>query len=191
MKKYLICSILLLILGCCFVHDVYAGTYNSNVRQKSTVMLIINNIADSKHNDALNKIMYEELHKKIDVIYKEEDSNAYVKEFLNKDNSILSAEDMCRKIGTCKSDYLIYAELKELNKTTNFNFVYHGKKIAATFYIAIVDIENRSYLYNSEYTLTAEDSTDYFFVGSGSVSKKALKKVLFRAGEAISAHLPL
>lgn len=191
MRKYLICNVLFILISCCFMNNVYADNNGPYVRQKSTVMLIINNIADSKHNDALNEIMFEELHKKIDVLYKEEPADEYTEEFLHKDNSVLSAEDMCKKIESCKSDYLIYAELKELNKTTNFNFVYHGKEIAATFYIAILDIKNHKYLYRSEYTLVAEDSTDYFFVGSGSVSKKALKKVLFRAGEAISAHLPL
>lgn len=191
MKQYLICNILAFIICFCFMQNVEANSYNSNIRQKSTVMLIVNNIADSKHNDALNKIMYEELHQKIDVLYKEESADKYIGLFLNKDNSVLTAEDMYKKVNDCKSDYLIYAELKELNKKTNFNFVYHGKEIAATFYIAILDIKNCRYLYKSEYTLAAEDSTDYFFVGSGSVSKKALKKVLFRAGEAISTHLPL
>ena len=37
----------------------------------------------------------------------------------------------------------------------------------------------------------AEDSTDYFFIGSGSVAQKALDAILFRAGEAISVKLPL
>lgn len=175
-------------LGC---STVFANASASNTRQKSQVLLIINNIANSKHDKALNQLMHEKLQAKLDVIYRQEDSTPYLKNFVGQENSVLPVDKLLQKVSDSKSDYLVYAELKKIDKDTNFNLIYHGKEVNITFCIRIIDIKNKQELYSSEYSLGAKDSTDYFFVGSSSVAKKALEKVLFRAGEAISTYLPL
>ena len=179
---------LLFVFNCSYV---FANTHNAQLRTKSQVLLIINNIAHSKHDKALNQLMNEKLQEKIDVIYRQEDSTPYIKNLVGQENAKLTVEEIINKIAGSKSNYLIYAELKHIDKDTNFNLIYHGKEVEVTFYLRIVDIKNKKDLYASEYSLKAEDDTDYFFVGSGSVAKKALEKVLFRAGEAISVYLPL
>ncbi len=175
-------------LGC---STVFANASASNTRQKSQVLLIINNIANSKHDKALNQLMHEKLQAKLDVIYRQEDSTPYLKNFVGQEISVLPIDELLQKVSDSKSDYLVYAELKKIDKDTNFNLIYHGKEVNITFCIRIIDIKNKQELYSSEYSLGAKDSTDYFFVGSSSVAKKALEKVLFRAGEAISTYLPL
>lgn len=179
---------IIFILGC---STVFANVSVSNTRQKSQVLLIINNIANSKHDKALNQLMHEKLQAKLDVIYRQEDSTPYLKNFVGQENSVLPIDELLQKASDSKSDYLVYAELKKIDKDTNFNLIYHGKEVNITFCIRIIDIKNKQELYSSEYSLGAKDSTDYFFVGSSSVAKKALEKVLFRAGEAISTYLPL
>ena len=164
---------------------------NTTTRDKSQVLLIINNISESKYSKALNKMMDEELHKKINGIYEEKSAEKFLNNFKNTAACKIPLQSILSKIDGSSSDYLIYAELKPFNKNTEFNFVYYDKEITATFAIRIIDIKNKKELYKSEYSLTAKDSTDYFFIGSGSVSKKALEKVLYRAGEAISVYLPL
>lgn len=188
-KAFSIILLLLFTFLACFVYAAPSTT--SNLRHKSKVMLIINNTAHSKHDKKLNEIMDNELHKKIDVLYREESAEKFLTNFSGKDTSKLTLDEFLENVNGCQSDYVVYTELKKLDKSTNYNFIYHGKKVTATFYVRIVDVKNKKELYSTEFHLTAEDSTDYYFVGSGSVSKKALKSVLFRAGEAISTYLPL
>lgn len=176
----------------CYLFNIIGNCYAYNdAREKSKVLILINNIANTKHDKALNEIMYKELHKKIDGIYFEEDNQKYLKSIEGKDNSQLTVTEMLEKINDSDSDYLIYAELKRIDKKSDFNFVYYDKEVTATFCLRIIDIKNKKELYSSEYSMTAEDSTDYFFIGSASVAKKAIKKVMFKAGEAISVYLPL
>lgn len=160
-------------------------------RQKSTVLLIINNMANSKHDKKLTEIIKEALHKKIDNLYQQENVALFSKNFLGADNSQLSVQDIISKIEGTSSDYLIYAELKSLRNDTEYNIIYYTKKITLTFFIRIVDVKNKKDLYYDDFQITATDTTDYFFVGSGSVAKKALDGVLFKAGEIISCYLPL
>lgn len=183
--------ILAIMIVWCFCNSVFAADYTQPERAKSTVLLVINNMARSKHDVKLNKIMDEELHKKIDGIYKEESSEQLRWHFLGRDCSNLREDQIAAKLSKSKSDYLIYAQLNGLDKKTKYNLIYHGKKVIASFYIRLYDIKRGKDLYFTEYQLAAEDTTDYFFIGSGSVSRKALHSVLFRAGEVISAHLPL
>lgn len=183
-------KILIIIISVIFLLDS-SLVFADNIRTKSKVLVIINNIANTKNDKALNKIMDDEIHKKIKEIYIEEDNEKYVREFQGHSNSMLNLNEILDKIKTSDSDYFIYAELKAIDKESNFNFVYYDKEVTATFYIRILDIKNRTELYASEYSIMAQDSTDYFFIGSASVAKKALQKVMFRAGEAISTYLPL
>ena len=63
--------------------------------------------------------------------------------------------------------------------------------MTASLVLRIMDVKNSKELYHSKYAIESKDTTDYWFIGNGSVAKKALDSVLFRAGEAISVHLPL
>lgn len=193
MKLYFkfICLFVIFMLALATCNNGLANNIKNQSREKSQVLLIINNIAHSKHDKVLNKLMNERLQEKIEVIYRQENNKPYFDSFIGQENSILSLDEILEKVKKSKSDYLVYAELKQINKDTDFNLIYHGKEVSVTFYLRIVDIKNRKDLYSSEYSLMAKDSTDYFFVGSSSVAKKALEKVLFRAGEAISTYLPL
>ena len=67
---------LLFVFNCSYV---FANTHNAQLRTKSQVLLIINNIAHSKHDKALNQLMNEKLQEKIDVISRQEDSTPYIK----------------------------------------------------------------------------------------------------------------
>lgn len=187
LKIFLVVSILMYVFAEC--PNLLEAAIQKN--QKSTVLLIINNIAKSKHDQRLNEIMQEGLQKKIDRLYYEEDAKTFLSEFAGRDNSELTVEDMLKKIIGSKADYLIYAELKPFSQQSEFNFIYHHKEVTATFLLRIIDVQKKQELYSSIYSITAKDSTDYLFIGSGSVSRKAIHSVLFRAGEAISAHLPL
>lgn len=160
-------------------------------RQKSTVLLLINNTAHSKHDKKLNTLMLETLHKKIDVIYHEENPGKFVENFYGKEQSKLSLDEMLAKLSGSTADYLVYVELKALDKDSDFNLIYYSKEVTATLFVRLIDMKNEKELYRDEFTMTSKDTTDYFFIGSGSVSKKALNSALFKAGEIISCHLPL
>ena len=180
---------LLMLFGLVFTATTAQATQSE--RSKSTVLLVINNIAHSKHDAKLNAIMDEELHKKINGVYKEEASELLKWQFLGRDCSHLNENQVAAKLAKSKADFLIYAQLNGLNKKTKYNVIYRGKKVAASFFIRLFDIKKGKDIYSTEYKLIAEDTTDHFFVGSGSVSRMALRKVMFRAGEVISTRLPL
>lgn len=98
---------------------------------------------------------------------------------------------MTAQVDGCGADYFVYTELQPITKETHFNFIYFDKNVETGLVLRIVDLKNDKELYNKKYLMKAEDSTDYFFIGSGSVAQKALDAILFRAGEAISVKLPL
>ena len=75
---------LLFVFNCSYV---FANTHNAQLRTKSQVLLIINNIAHSKHDKALNQLMNEKLQEKIDVIYRQEDSTPYIKNLVGQENA--------------------------------------------------------------------------------------------------------
>ncbi len=191
MRKRVIFSILLLfMLVNLQVSQNYANA-TETMRKRSSVMLVINNIANTKYDDKLTKMMDESLHKKIDGIYNEMDSADYLTKFAGHSNENATAQDMLDLIKDSGTDYFVYAELQPFVKKSNFNLVYYDKAMTASFVLRIIDIKNCKELYNNKYSIESKDSTDYWFIGSGSVAKKALDSVLFRAGEAISVHLPL
>lgn len=191
MRKRVIFSILLLfMLVNLQVSQNYANA-TETMRKHSSVMLVINNIANTKYDDKLTKMMDESLHKKIDGIYNEMDSADYLTKFAGHSNENATAQDMLDLIKDSGTDYFVYAELQPFVKKSNFNLVYYDKAMTASFVLRIIDIKNCKELYNNKYSIESKDSTDYWFIGSGSVAKKALDSVLFRAGEAISVHLPL
>lgn len=191
MRKRVIFSILLLFMLVNLQASQNYANATETMRKRSSVMLVINNIANTKYDDKLTKMMDESLHKKIDGIYNEMDSADYLTKFAGHSNENATAQDMLDLIKDSGTDYFVYAELQPFVKKSNFNLVYYDKAMTASFVLRIIDIKNCKELYNNKYSIESKDSTDYWFIGSGSVAKKALDSVLFRAGEAISVHLPL
>ena len=164
---------------------------NEKMRQRSSVMLIINNIAHTTYDEKLTKIMDESLHKKIDGIYNEIDAVDHFMKVSGHSNENASTQDMLDIVKDSGTDYFIYTELQPFVKTENYNLVYYDKSMTASLVLRIMDVKNSKELYHSKYAIESKDTTDYWFIGNGSVAKKALDSVLFRAGEAISVHLPL
>ena len=138
-----------------------------SLRQKSSVLLVFNNIAGTRYDEKLTQIALEKLQKKA------------------------SFAELTAQVDGCGADYFVYTELQPITKETHFNFIYFDKNVETGLVLRIVDLKNDKELYNKKYLIKAEDSTDYFFIGSGSVAQKALDAILFRAGEAISVKLPL
>jgi len=142
-----------------------------SLRQKSSVLLVFNNIAGT--------------------LYLEIDAEPYGENFKEKSFEKASFAELTAQVDGCGADYFVYTELQPITKETHFNFIYFDKNVETGLVLRIVDLKNDKELYNKKYLIKAEDSTDYFFIGSGSVAQKALDAILFRAGEAISVKLPL
>lgn len=162
-----------------------------SLRQKSSVLLVFNNIAGTRYDEKLTQIALEKLQKKIEGIYLEIDVEPYGENFKEKSFEKASFAELTAQVDGCGADYFVYTELQPITKETHFNFIYFDKNVETGLVLRIVDLKNDKELYNKKYLIKAEDSTDYFFIGSGSVSQKALDAILFRAGEAISVKLPL
>ena len=162
-----------------------------SLRQKSSVLLVFNNIAGTRYDEKLTQIALEKLQKKIEGIYLEIDAEPYGENFKEKAFEKASFAELTAQVDGCGADYFVYTELQPITKETHFNFIYFDKNVETGLVLRIVDLKNDKELYNKKYLIKAEDSTDYFFIGSGSVAQKALDAILFRAGEAISVKLPL
>ena len=143
-----------------------------SLRQKSSVLLVFNNIAGTRYDEKLTQIALEKLQKKIEGIYLEIDAEPYGENFKEKSFEKASFAELTAQVDGCGADYFV-------------------KNVETGLVLRIVDLKNDKELYNKKYLIKAEDSTDYFFIGSGSVAQKALDAILFRAGEAISVKLPL
>ena len=162
-----------------------------SLRQKSSVLLVFNNIAGTRYDEKLTQIALEKLQKKIEGIYLEIDAEPSGENFKEKSFEKASFAELTAQVDGCGADYFVYTELQPITKETHFNFIYFDKNVETGLVLRIVDLKNDKELYNKKYVMKAEDSTDYFFIGSGSVAQKALDAILFRAGEAISVKLPL
>lgn len=191
MKIKVIFSIMSILMLVCLQSPQKMVNANEKMRQRSSVMLIINNIAHTTYDEKLTKIMDESLHKKIDGIYNEVDAADRFMKVSGHSNENISTQDMLDIVKDSGADYFIYTELQPFVKTENYNLVYYDKSMTASLVLRIMDVKNSKELYHSKYAIESKDTTDYWFIGNGSVAKKALDSVLFRAGEAISVHLPL
>jgi len=191
MKKIAFCATMFLLM--LFILQVHLNLVNAqeNLRQRHNVMLIVNNIAHTGYDEKLTKIIDERLHKKIDGIYNEVVSNDYLPKFVGQSRENVSIQEVLELIKNSSADYLVYTELQPFDSNANYNLVYYDKAMTASFVIRIIDVKNSKELYHDKYIMKAKDTTDYWFIGGGSVAKMALDSVLFKAGEAISIHLPL
>lgn len=162
----------------------------AEAREKSSVILIFNNQAEKYYNAKLNAIAEAELHKKIDTIYIVKDSSAYSGKFKQSYFGD-KLEEISEIVEDSGVKYFVYTELMPYHWSENFNFIWHTKKMTATMGLRIIDLEQQKEILNKQYSMEIKDETDYFIIGNPSLAKKSLKAVLFKVGEAISAHLPL
>ncbi len=162
----------------------------AEAREKSSVILIFNNQAEKYYNAKLNAIAETELHKKIDTIYIVKDSSAYSDKF-KQSHFGDKLEEISEIVEDSGARYFVYTELMPYHWSENFNFIWHTKKMTATMGLRIIDLEQQKEILNKQYSMEIKDETDYFIIGNPSLAKKSLKAVLFKVGEAISAHLPL
>jgi len=191
MKIKVVFSIILILMLFNLQVSQNLATANGKMRQRSSVILIINNIAHTNYDQKLTKIMDESLHKKIDGIYNEADGADYLAKFSGHSNENSSTKDMLDIVRDSSVDYFIYTELQPFVKKENYNLIYYDKSMIASVVLRIMDVKNGKELYHNKYSIESTDTTDYWFIGNGSVAKKALDSALFRTGEAISVHLPL
>lgn len=181
----MLCLALLAAVLLCFDHPAEASA-----RAKSKVLLIFNNQAEKYYNKKLNAIAETELHKKIDTIYIVANEAPYREKFAASRFGD-SLEALSADTADSGAKYLVYAELMPYHWSENFNFIYHTKKMTATMGLRLIDLEADKELLKEQYSMEIKDETDYFIIGNPSMAKKSLKAVLFKVGEAISAHLPL
>ena len=143
-----------------------------SLRQKSSVLLVFNNIAGTRYDEKLTQIALEKLQKKIEGIYLEIDAEPYGENFKEKSFEKASFAELTAQVDGCGQIILFIPSCSLLQKKHNFNFIYFDKNVETGLVLRIVDLKNDKELYNKKYLIKAEDSTDYFFIGSGSVAQK-------------------
>lgn len=158
MKKILIC--LLFLGGLVFwAQEVRTAEAQESRRQKSTVLLVINNIAKTKYDEKLNTIMDEALHKKIDGIYNEVEPEQYKLKFAGKSWEAAGLKEILNLVSDATAlDYLVYVELRPFEKESNYNLVYYDKKMTANLLLRIVSVSQEKELYKNSFSIEAKDS---------------------------------
>ena len=95
-----------------------------SLRQKSSVLLVFNNIAGTRYDEKLTQIALEKLQKKIEGIYLEIDAEPYGENFKEKSFEKASFAELTAQVDGCGADYFVYTELQPITKETYFNFIY-------------------------------------------------------------------
>lgn len=95
-----------------------------SLRQKSSVLLVFNNIAGTRYDEKLTQIALEKLQKKIEGIYLEIDAEPYGENFKEKSFEKASFAELTAQVDGCGADYFVYTELQPITKETHFNFGY-------------------------------------------------------------------
>lgn len=162
-----------------------------NLRKKSSVLVIFNNQSGKRYNASLNEIAEKELNKKVEGLYIEIDSETFKPAFEKSTHESDDVASLSHIIKDSGSKYFVYVELLPYTGTEDYNLIYHNKQMTANAILRIIDVQNEKELFNKRYSMTAKDSTDYYFIGNPSMARKALKSLMFRVGEAISVNLPL
>lgn len=49
---------------------------------------------------------------------------------------------MLAKLSGSTADYLVYVELKALDKDSDFNLIYYSKEVTATLFVRLIDMKN-------------------------------------------------
>lgn len=149
MKKYfdkgLVLSFLMIFV---FFTAACEAEAAKSLRQKSSVLLVFNNIAGTRYDEKLTQIALEKLQKKIEGIYLEVDSEPYGKNFKEKSFEKASFAELTAQVDGCGADYFVYTELQPITKETYFNFIYFDKNVETGLVLRIVDLKNGKELYN-------------------------------------------
>ena len=91
-----------------------------SLRQKSSVLLVFNNIAGTRYDEKLTQIALEKLQKKIEGIYLEVDSEPYGKNFKEKSFEKASFAELTAQVDGCGADYFVYTELQPITKAVSY-----------------------------------------------------------------------
>ena len=124
-----------------------------SLRQKSSVLLVFNNIAGTRYDEKLTQIALEKLQKKIEGIYLEIDAEPYGENFKEKSFEKASFAELTAQVDGCGADYFVYTELQPITKETHFNFIYFDKNVETGLVLRIVDLKNDKELYNKKYLI--------------------------------------
>lgn len=87
-----------------------------SLRQKSSVLLVFNNIAGTRYDEKLTQIALEKLQKKIEGIYLEIDAEPYGENFKEKSFEKASFAELTAQVDGCGADYFVYTELQPITK---------------------------------------------------------------------------
>lgn len=189
MKKQLCYFMLLLSLLCGLS---LSSTCNAQqIRTKNTVLTVYINNSGTTYNKELDKIVNEELKKRLEGLYVELDNEEYIEAFKNK--SIIQSEkrEVIPLVDGSGARYFIYMELLPFVEKSDYNFVYHNKAMTSSVFIWIIDLKTNQDILRNTFSLKEKDSTGDWFIGDKSVALKSLRSMMFKIGEHISAKLPL
>lgn len=161
------------------------------LRSKSSVLTVYVNNSGTTYNKELDKIVNDELKKRLEGLYIELDNEKYIDIF--QKNSIIYAEkrEVIPVVDKSRADYFIYIELLPFVEKSDYNFVYHNKAMTSSVFLWIIDLRTNHDVIRKTFSLKEKDSTDAWFIGDKSVAIKSLKSMMFKIGEHISAKLPL
>lgn len=154
-------------------------------------MTVYINNSGTTYNKELDKIVNEELKKRLEGLYVELDNEEYIEIFKNK--SIIQSEkrEVIPLVDGSGARYFIYMELLPFVEKSDYNFVYHNKAMTSSVFIWIIDLKTNQDILRNTFSLKEKDSTGDWFIGDKSVALKSLRSMMFKIGEHISAKLPL
>jgi len=176
-----------------------AVTFDTNIVDPSTVavkkkitILFVNNSKTTYENE-LNAMVMENFDATLKFKYDVIPGAKYI-ELLNKAGiaDITTAEraDILSVVRGEDIDYLFYAELQPFLRKEKVTFFTIGKEMTAVMPVKIIDVKQNSYIYNGKFTELAKDSTGIGNIGDKSVALKALRVVLDKMNEVVSARMP-
>lgn len=164
-------------------------------RQKSSVLAVYENKAATTYDADLDKIVNNELQRRLEGLYIELDSD-YYRHILKRiyKAETLPEKEMINLVKGSGADYFIYLELKPLLLKDYDHVLYYHKAAASTVFVWIIDLNNSKTLYKDYITLGYRDVTGgglFYSIGNKSVSKKVLTATMYKVGEYITVKMPL
>lgn len=160
-------------------------------RRKSAVISIYNNLSGSTYDKDLDKVVQKELQKRLEGLYIELDNEPYASQVKRKSLSNKDLSDVLSLLQGSHANYFVYIELLPFEKH-GINYVAHfDKNMTASVFLWLVDLNQNKSIYRDYFSLVGKDSSPDWYIGNKSVALKALDGIMFKAGEIISAKLPL
>lgn len=167
------------------------NTSIASARKKSAVISIYNNLSDSTYDKDLDKVVQKELQKRLEGLYIELDNQPYASLIKKESLSNKDLSDVLTLLQGPQANYFVYLELLPFKKH-GINYVAHfDKNMTASVFLWLVDLNQSKTIYRDHFSLVGKDSSPDWYIGNKSVALKALDGIMFKAGEIISAKLPL